>query len=94
MKEEFEILCGKWTDRVTVDRNIFEKHEEACFEAATRSFEKYFQEGHTEERNLTTCVVRPLKVPNNKKDYLIFPPRLYENIGLHIVTNYFKINKI
>ena len=93
MKEEFLISCGEWKDRVIVDRSIFESYEAACFEAATKSFEKYFKTNRSTSRSLTTCVVRPSKTSNNKNDYLIFPPRLYENIGLHIVSEYFKENK-
>jgi hypothetical protein len=93
MKEEdFLVVCGEWGDIVPVDRDIFESHEEACFEAATKSFEKYFKLGAVKERSLTTCVVRPAKAPNNKNDYLIFPPKLYENIGFHIITKYFERN--
>lgn len=90
MKEEFLISCGEWKDKATVDRSVFESYEAACFEAATRSFEKYFKSNSTIERSPTTCVVQPCRTPNNKNDYLIFPPKLYENIGLHIVNEYFK----
>ena len=101
MKEEdFLVVCGEWGDIVSVDRSVFEDHEDACFEAATKSFEKYFKLGIDREpssrpmwdKSLTTCVVRPAKSSNNKDDYLIFPPKLYENIGLHIVTKYFEKN--
>ena len=93
MKEYFLISCGEWKDKVTVDRSIFNNYQDACFEAATKSFEKYFKIKSTAKRSLTTCVVQPYKTSNNKNDYLIFPPRLYENIGLHIVSEYFKNNK-
>jgi len=90
MKEEFLISCGEWKDKVVVDRGIFNNYKDACFEAATKSFEKYFKTKSIKERSLTTCVVRPSKTPNNKNDYLIFPPKLYENIGFHVVNEYFK----
>ena len=94
MKEEYLVTCGKWFTTESVDREIFESHKEACFEAATKSLEKYFKMFAPPEKSLTTCIVRPAKTPNsNKNDYLIFPPKLYENIGLHVVAEYFKKNK-
>jgi len=112
MKEDYLVMCGKWFTTESVDREIFETHKEACFEAATKSLEKYFKmplfltdyTGCAAPENSlclaewplnsTTCIVRPAETPNsNKNDYLIFPPKLYENIGLHIVSEYFnKIN--
>jgi hypothetical protein len=93
MNENFLVTCGKWSTTETVDRDIFNSGEDAAFEAATRSLERYFKTKSTTERSLTTCVVQSSRAPNNKDDYLIFPPRLYENIGLHLVAEYFKKNK-
>jgi len=103
MRENYLVTCGKWTTTESVDREVFETHEEACFEAATMSLEKYFKTSevmvgvvpHTHFIKCTwSCLVRPAKMLNsNKNDYLIFPPKLYENIGLHVVTKYFKNNK-
>jgi hypothetical protein len=93
MNEDFSVTCGKWSTTETVDGEIFSDGKGAAFEAATRSLERYFKTKSTIERSPTTCVVRRPRALNNKDDYLIFPPRLYENIGIHIVTEYFKKNK-
>ena len=98
MKENYTVTCGNWTETVTVDRNIFESHEQACFEAATRCLENHFMTGNyfqDKERgaakDLTRCFVRPTdSVDSNKDDYIIFPPKVYENIGLNVVAKYFK----
>jgi len=94
MNEDYLVTCGEWSTTETVDIEIFENHKEACFEAATKSLEKYFKVTAPPEKSLTTCIVRPARsLDNNKNDYLIFPPRLYENIGFHVVAKYFKKNK-
>jgi len=94
MREDYLVTCGEWVTTESVDREIFENHEEACFEAATMSLEKYFKASGPRWKCAWACVVRPAKTPNsNKNDYLIFPPKLYENIGLHVVAEYFKKNK-
>jgi hypothetical protein len=98
MNEDYIVTCGSWNERVTVDRSIFESHEEACFEAATRCLEKHFltsdylqdkKQGIT--KDLTRCLVRPAdSLDNNKDDYIVFPPKIYENIGVGVVKKYFK----
>ena len=43
-KNMFEVICGTYRNLVRVDREVFESHKDACFEAATQSIEEYFRD--------------------------------------------------
>lgn len=92
-KDMFEVICGSYQNCVNIDRDLHEKYEAACFEAATQSLEEYFNSftnRHPDDGGLSIfCVVRE-KGSEEDDDFIILTHIVLANAGFHSLAANFK----